>query len=356
MKIFRNVAIIFLVLIVVLIVSLCTIYNINIKAVDENDTASVEVVIPSGTTKKKVGDILEEKELIKSSTFFSVYIKLFDVGDIKASTYYLSKSMDLKEIISVLEKGNSYNPDQITLTFKEGINVRRIATIIKDNTNNSYDDVINLLKDDKYLDEVISSYWFISDDIKNDKLYYSLEGYLFPDTYYFANKDVSVKEILNKMLNRTEDILSEYRDDIESSSFSVHEILTLASIIEKEGKTKDFGKISAVFNNRLDKNMPLQSCATLYYGMGLEFDEVGIATSEMIGNKNDYNTYSLEALPVGPISVPGKAAIEAAIRPEETADLYFLSDNQGVTYFFETYSEHQKKQNELIQAGKWERN
>ncbi len=355
MKIFRNIAAIILVILGITILSLCTIYNINIKAVDKNDDSKIEIVIPQGTSKKEVGNILEKNGLIRSSTFFSIYIKLFDTKDFKASTYYLSKNMDLKEIINVLENGNSYNPNQIAITFKEGINIRKLATLIQDNTNNSYDDVIDTLNDKEYLDELIEKYWFITDSIKNDKLYYSLEGYLFPDTYYFSNKSVTVKEIIEKMLDKMEKVLEEYKDEIENSSLSIHEILTLASIIEKEGKTQDFAMISSVFYNRLKLKMALGSCATAYYGMGMDFDEVGIATSEMMSNINDYNTYILTSLPIGPISLPGLNAIVAAIKPDESDNLYFLSDNEGVTYFFKTLQEQTAKKNELIQSGKWQR-
>ena len=355
MKLFRNIAITFLVLVIIAICSVCYIYNTNIKPVDENDNSIIEVLIPSGTSKRKVGEILEEKELIRSSTFFNIYVKLFEVGDLKASVYELSKSMDLKEIISILEEGNSYNPNQIKITFKEGINIREVATLIKDNTNNSYDDVISLINNKDYLNELKEKYWFIKEDVNNEKLYYSLEGYLFPDTYYFNNKDVSIKEILTKMLDRMEDVLDEYVVDIKASNYSVHEILTLASIIEKEGKTRDFYDISSVFHNRLKVNMSLGSCATAFYGMGMDFNEVGIANSEMIANVNAYNTYKLTSLPVGPIALPSKNAIDAAINPKDTENLYFLSDNQGNTYFFKTYAEHQKKERELRAQGKWER-
>lgn len=355
MKLFRNIAITFLVLVIIAIGSVCYIYNTNIKPVDENDNSIIEVLIPSGTSKRKVGEILEEKELIRSSTFFNIYVKLFEVGDFKASVYGLSKSMDLKEIISILEEGNSYNPNQIKITFKEGINIREVATLIKDNTNNSYDDVISLINNKDYLNELKEKYWFIKEDVNNEKLYYSLEGYLFPDTYYFNNKDVSIKEILTKMLDRMEDVLDEYVVDIKASNYSVHEILTLASIIEKEGKTRDFYDISSVFHNRLKVNMSLGSCATAFYGMGMDFNEVGIANSEMLANVNAYNTYKLTSLPVGPIALPSKNAIDAAINPKDTENLYFLSDNQGNTYFFKTYAEHQKKERELRAQGKWER-
>lgn len=355
MKKFRNVAIFILGFLTVAVISLCLIYNINIKAVDTSDNTKIEFVVEKGISKKQIGKLLEEKGLIRSSMFFNIYLKLHGSSDFKATTYYLSKDMDLKEIITTLEEGNSYNPLRVTIQFKEGINMREVASIIEKNTNNSYDDVINLLKDKEYLNSLIDKYWFIDKSIKDDKLYYSLEGYLFPDTYYLDNKDVKVEDIFKKMLTKMESVLSSYKDDILKSSYTPHEFLTLASIIEKEGKTRDFGNISSVFHNRLSKGINLGSCATAYYGMGMDFNEVGIATSEMMSNRNDYNTYVIQSLPVGPISLPSKEAIEKAVYPNETNYLYFLSDNSLNTYFFETYSEHQNKQRELIKEGKWYR-
>ena len=191
--------------------------------------------------------------------------------------------------------------------------------------------------------------------MQNNKLYYSLEGYLFPDTYYFANKDVTVREIFAKMLDKMQSVLDEYKEKIEKSDYSVHEILTLASIIEKEGKNEDFKDISSVFYNRLNKKMSLGSCATAYYGMKMDFDEIGVATSAMMNDKNDYNTYVLDKLPVGAISLPGKGAIDAAINPNDTENLYFISDNTGKTYFFKTYKEQQAKKQQLQRENKWNR-
>ena len=136
---------------------------------------------------------------------------------------------------------------------------------------------------------------------------------------------------------------------------SIHEIITLASVVEKEGKVKDFKNIASVFVNRLGKNQSLQSCATLYYGMRMDFDMVGIATDKMTMNNNPYNTYMYSGLPVGPISSPSLAAIEATLEPRDTEYYYFLSDNEGVSYFFKTYIEHTNKKQQLINQGKWYR-
>lgn len=314
----------------------------------------IEFVVDKNATFSNLGKSLEKQGLIKSELSYKIYIKLSNPSNLKAGTYELDGKMSVKEIVEVLEKGSSYNPNIITITFKEGLNIRGIATIISENTGNSYDSVLNLIKDEKYLNEIINNYWFVNEDIKNKNLYYSIEGYLFPDTYQI-DKTWETKKIFKTMLDKMEKELSGYKKQIENSKYSVHQILTLASVIEKEGKTKDFKDISSVFHNRLNKGMPLESCATTFYGMGLDFNEVGIATNEMTSNNNPYNTYKISSLPIGPIASPGSSAIEAALMPNNSNNYYFLSDNEGVSYFFATYGEHQRKQRELINQGKWYR-
>ena len=303
----------------------------------------------------QIGKILEENELIKSANFFKLYLKINQINDLKAGTYQLSSNMKLAKIVEMLQEGNNYNANEITITFKEGLNMRELATVIADNTNNTYDDIMNLLKDKDYLKELIDEYWFLEDDILNKKIYYPLEGYLFPETYRFKNKDVSVKEIFSKLLNQMDIELTKNRVLIEESKYSIHEILTLASVIEKEGKENDFVNVSTVFHNRLKIGQKLESCATTFYGMGLDFNATGIANSQMIANNNPYNTYKIKSLPVGPIACVSRKAIEAALKPSEEKYLYFLSDSKGKTYFFNTYKEHQNKQKQLQQAGLWDR-
>ena len=354
MKTFRNIALIVLGLVLVTIIVLGIVYKINTSPVNKSDDTVIEVVIPEGATAKTIGKILEDNDLIRSSTFFNIYVKLFHKGPFKASKYPLTKSMDLEEIIDTLEKGNSYNEEQITIMFKPGINIMDVATIIDKNTNNSYDDVIALVNDNEYIDELIEKYWFITEDIKNSEIYYKLEGYLAPDTYFYNNKDVTVKEIFAKMLNQTDKILSRYKEDIENSNMSVHDILTMASILEKEGKTRDFKNISSVFYNRIKIGMQLQSCATSIYGAKEKFDNSNrVITNELMQAVNPYNTYVIKALPVGPISLISEEALDAALNPNETEYYYFLSDNEGKTYFFKTDREHANKKNELISVGKW---
>ena len=225
-----------IVLLIVAVIAIFGLYNSYLKAYDSNDKTTFEIEIPAGSTYYSIGDILYENKLIRSKTIYRIYLKLNPPAtELKAGLYTVSRSMDLKTIISTLEAGGSYvNPDEITITFREGLNMRGIAKVIAQNTNNTEEDVFKLLKDKSYIDSVIDKYWFITDEIKDDEIYYPLEGYLFPNTYNFTNKDVTVEEIFGVMLDEMDKQLTPLKADLEKSKYTVHEILTLASIIELE--------------------------------------------------------------------------------------------------------------------------
>ena len=356
MKKLRNIAMILFFSIAILLTVFCCLFNYNLTPVDKSDDTKIEVVIAPGTSVKQIGKLLEEKDLIKNANFFYVYCKLYKVNDMKATTYQLSKNMSLEEIIEVLREGNGYNPDEITITFQEGINMRKVAAIIEQNTNNTQEDVFTLLKDEAYLDSIIKDYWFLTDEIKNKKIYYSLEGYLFPETYKFKNKDVTVKEIFKVMLDQTDKILTPYKSAINSNKYNVHQLITLASIVELEGvNTNDRNGIASVFYNRLKKNMSLGSDVTTYYGAKVEMSERDLYASE-INAINDYNTRPAAMagkLPVGPISNVSEASIKAVLYPIESDYLYFVADKYGTVHFTKTYAEHLAIINKLKSEGAW---
>jgi len=342
--------------IAIVIVVVCSLYNYQLTPVDKNDNNSIEVVIPSGASVKNIGDILEDKGLIRNSRFFYIYSKLYKINDMKATTYTFSKSMSLEEIVESLRKGNDYNPDEITITFNEGINMRKVAKIISENTNNKYEDVLNLLKDEKYINELINEYWFITEEIKNKEIYYSLEGYLYPNTYKFKNKDVTIKEIFKTMLDESNKILSKYKTIINSNKYTVHQILTLASVVELEGvNTNDRTGIAGVFFNRLNNNMQLGSDVTTYYASKVEMNERDLLINE-INEVNAYNTRPgamAGKLPIGPIANVSEASIKAVLYPVESDYFYFVADKYGNVHFTKTYSEHQAKIAQLKNEGAW---
>ena len=323
------------------------------KSPVSNDKKEVSIVIENGSTISDIATLLKKEGLIKNENFFKLYVKLKKVSNVYAAKYYFSPSMNLDEIINTLNEGG-YNENEISITFKEGINMRGIAKLIKENTSNSEDDVYKKLKDEKYLNSIIEKYWFLTDDIKNSKIYYSLEGYLFPDTYRFNSKDVTVEEIFNKMLDQMEKELNKYKKQIENSKYSVHELITLASITQSEGYNEDdFKNIASVFYNRLKTGMALGSCITSYYGVKKDMtDEL---LQKDIDASNPYNTRGNNpvSFPVGPISMPGAKALDATLDPIETSYYFFVSDKNNKLYFTKTLNEHERMITKLQNEGLW---
>ena len=206
---------------ILLFVILCSvIYKIGIGKVSKDETLK-EIEVTSGNTYMSVSKILKENNLIKSEFFFKVYVKLHKPSSLQAGKYELKESMNVKEIIKVLSNGSTYNPNVVSLTFKEGINMRNVAKIIAENTENTEEDVFVTLSDTNYLDELIKKYWFVTEEVKNKNIYYSLEGYLFPNTYS-VNKTDSVKKIFEMMLDNMSLKLSPYKEQIQSSTHNVH--------------------------------------------------------------------------------------------------------------------------------------
>jgi UPF0755 protein len=328
--------------IIVLIVLVILAYNNGISAVSSEST-KVEFVVEQNSTYLSITNSLKENDLIKSELFYKLYIKFNNPSGLQAGKYTLDKNMSVNEIINILSKGSSYNPLAITLTFKEGVNIKGIVKVITDNTNNTSLDVYALLKDEDYLNRLIDKYWFLTDEIKNDEIYYPLEGYLYPDTYEYNNKDVTVEQIFEKMLDKMELELSIYKTDIEASNYSIHQILTLSSIVELEASaTDDRAGVAGVFYNRLNNNWSLGSDVTTYYAVQLDMSERDLTQSE-IDLENAYNTRSTTMagkLPVGPICMPSIESIEATIYPTVHNYFFFVADKYKRTYFSQTYAEH----------------
>lgn len=311
----------------------------------------IEIEITSGTSTSEIANILKDKKLIKSELLFKAYVKIYNVK-LKAATYIFSKSMNLKEIVNELEKGSNYNPNLIKLTFKEGERVTDYAKVISVKTNNSYESVIATFKDYNYINSLISKYWFLSSAILDPNIYYPLEGYLAPDTYYFDNKDVSVTEIIETMLNEMNKKLEKYKSSLGDK---VHERLTMASIVELEGTNITNRKmIVGVFNNRINKGMNLGSDVTTYYG--LQAAMTSDLTTEEFASINSYNTRAVGMvgkMPIGPICNPSDSSIEASISPTLNDYLFFVADKHGNIFYTKTNQEHDQKVAEIKAKGDW---
>lgn len=335
-------------------------YNYQISAISKNNEPVV-VEIKEGSIYS-IGDTLYENKLIRNTLIFKIYVKVNGIKDLKASTYEFNRNMKLKDIISMLEEGNSYNPDEVRITFKEGLNVRKIARIVEEETNNSYDDFINIMSDTDFINSLIDKYWFLTDNIKNSKIYYPLEGYLFPNTYAFLNKDVSVKEIVTTMLDETNKQLEPYKSKIEEFTNdgvvdSVHKFMTLASIVELEGaNADDRASVAGVFYNRVKDGWVLGSDVTTYYYLKIDdFKQSLNGNPNLYTCDNAYNTRctSFTGLPVGPISNPGKESIEATVNYTKHNYYYFVADCKGKTYLSKNSTEHYNTIQRLKNEGNW---
>lgn len=346
--------IIIAVILIILIVAGAT-YKVLTMPVSKN-TEEKEVEIPMGSGSAEIATILKENKIIRSKLIFRVYVKTNKIANFQAGIYYLRENMTLEEITDMLQTGIMHDPNQLTITYLEGKPMWWLAETIANKTNNTEDDVYNLLKDEKYINELIEEYWFLTDEIENENIYYPLEGYLFPDTYAIANKDASVKEIFKKMLDKMEDVLEDYREEIEESDYTVHEILALASIVETEGaKDEDRKDLASVCYNRLDRRMSLGSDVTTYYAVKEDMGDRELYQKE-IDTYNPYNTRgpNMEGkLPVGPICSIGKESIEAAIEPSDTDYLFYAADKNGKIYFTKTNAEHVQLVNSLQNSGQW---
>ena len=313
---------------------------------------TVEVEIQSGTSVRQISSTLKDLKLIHSKLLFMVYIKLNHVSSLKAGFYQFQHGMSLSEIVDTLEKGSTYRPDLVVLTFKEGERITDYAKTIEKGTNHSYDEVIDVFQNKEYLKSLISKYWFLSDDILNPNIYYALEGYLAPDTYHFDDKDVDVKNIIEAMLDENLKELTPYRQVLDGK---IHYYLTMASIVELEGtNTENRKMIVGIFNNRLSSGMNLGSDVTTYYGLQAAMNSD--LTSEEFASVNQYNTRSVNMIgkmPVGPICNPSLSSIEASINPTDNDYLFFVADKNGNIFYTKTNAEHDKKVAEIKAKGDW---
>ncbi len=353
MKIFRNVALGILISTTIIIVGCCAFYNYQLSPVS-NSSEVIEIEIPNKTSAKGIAIILKENGLIRDERMFLIYVKLMKINNMKAGYYDFTKDMGVKKIVESLQAGSKKNLNEIEITFKEGITMRDIAKVISANTNNTYDAVIEKSNDITYINSLIEKYWFITNDIKNDDIYYKLEGYLFPDTYRFNNKDVTVEEIFNKMISEMANVLEPFRSDIEKSTLSIHKVLTLASMVEKEAATEAVrGQVASVFMNRIKKGMSLGSDVTTRYAFKVD-NPKQVLTKQQYYTSNPYNTRVTDGsmngkLPVGPICTLSLSSIKASIYPGDTNYLYFIANIKTLeTFFYSDASDFEKKKSELL--------
>lgn len=295
------------------------------------DKTPMYIRISSGMGAASIGEYLEEKQVISSQKFFLKRLRQSgkDV-DIQSGTYKLHKGMKSDEVIELLVNGKVA---VIKFTIPEGYNLHEMAKSLEKQGICKSDDFLKATKSYKGLEYVGKS-----SAIENP-----MEGYLFPDTYE-VQPNARAEDIVKLMADTFNDRLTgDMRAAARRYGLSIHEFVTLASLVEKEVMDdEDRPKVAQVFLKRLAMGMPVQSCATIQYLLkepkeDLTFDDLKI--------ESPYNTYEHSGLPPGPIASPGRKALEATAHPSDTGYLYFVADRQGKTYYSETFDEHMEKVN-----------
>lgn len=314
-----------------------------LEPVDADSKKKIEVEIPLGSSTANIAQILEENGVIKNAKIFRFYVKFKNFADFQAGEYTLTPALTLNEIIEELQSGKVMEEPVYRVTIPEGKNIEEIAAIYANKLDFKTDAFLDAVNSKKTLKQLKKAYpALITDDVFNEVLYAPLEGYLFAGTYDIFEEEPTPEHVIDLMVSRTNEIFQSKVDVVEKSDFTVHEILTLASVIERESKfPEDRPKVAQVYMNRLDDHMKLQSDITAFYGLK-HLKHKAVVTYDDVKVDTPYNTYVIDGLPIGPIASPSLESIEAVLEPEgeEFSKLYYFSRPNGETFYADTLDEH----------------
>ena len=304
----------------------------------------VSFKVKQGQSYSSVLQELEDNHLIRNRTVAYLYAKLTHKDTYYAGEFTLNDGMNTPMILEHLGDVNHAQSEQVTITVPEGKWAKEIAAMIHEKyPQYKTEEIIAYWNDQKTIEMLAKDYAFLNPKELNNKNYrVKLEGYLFPETYSF-DTDASLETITRTFLNKFDEVYKKYKKDIDKSGYTVHEIVSLASVVQFEaGSVDDMKTIAGVFYNRLDQDMKLQSSVTVCYALYDDFEDPQDCevNTEM---ESPYNTYLEEGLPIGPILNPGMEAIDAVLHPQDTEYLFFAADPEtGKVYYSKTYEEHEE--------------
>lgn len=329
--------------------------------VDPSSKQYVTVQIPDGANTQQIGETLENSGLIKNSLVFTMYAKYKNYSDLKSGYYNLKKSMSTEELIKALQKGGTPEPQEPSLaelTIPEGYTLEQIAQAVgqlqgdfkEPLTANAF---MAKVQDEAFITKEVAKYPNLLESLpaKDSGVRYRLEGYLFPATYTIK-ESTTVESLIDDMLAAMDKNLSNHYATIKQKNLTVNELLTIASLVEKEGaKTDDRKLIAGIFYNRLNLGMPLQSNIAILYAEGKLGQNISLADDAAIDTTLDspYNVYTKVGLMPGPVDSPSLDAIESSINQTKSDYLYFVANVQdGKVYYSTTLEEHNRNVQEHI--------
>lgn len=325
----------------------------SLEPVDPTSKEYVTVQIPDGASVQEIGSTLEKAGLVKHGIVFGMYTKYKNYSDLKAGYYNLQKSMSTDDLIKELQKGGTaeaQEPVLASLTIPEGYTIDQIAQAVGQLQGNfkeplTADAFLAKVQDDNFISQEISKYSNLLESLptKESGARYRLEGFLFPATYSIK-ESTTIESLIDEMLAAMDKTLTPHYSTIKSKNLTVNELLTIASLVEKEGaKTEDRKMIAGVFYNRLNLGMPLQSNIAILYAEGKLGQKISLADDTEIDTtiNSPYNVYTNLGLMPGPVDSPSVDAIESSINQTKSDNLFFVADvTDGKVYFATNKAEH----------------
>ena len=356
----------FLVFLVLVAVGGCFGYGYvqeSLKPVDASSKDYVTVQIPEGSNVQEIGSTLEKSGLVKHGLIFSLYAKYKNYSDLKSGYYNLKKSMSTDELIQELQKGGTPEPQEpvlASLTIPEGYTLEQIAQTVGQLQGEFKEPLTSeaflaKVQDETFISQLVAKYPNLLGSLptKDSGVRYRLEGYLFPATYTIKNS-TTVESLIDEMVAAMDKALSPHYTTIKDKGLTVNELLSIASLVEKEGaKTEDRKTIAGVFYNRLNLGMPLQSNIAILYAEGKLGQKISLADDAAIDTNIDspYNVYTHLGLMPGPVDSPSLDAIEASVNQTKSDYLYFVANvEDGKVYFAATKEEHDQNVAEHINS------
>ena len=335
----------------------------SLQPVDASSKQYVTVQIPEGANVQTIGSTLEKSGLIKHGVIFAFYAKYKNYSDLKSGYYNLQKSMSTEDIIHELQKGGTaeaQEPALANLTIPEGYTIDQIAQAVGQLQGDfkeplTADAFLSKVQDENFISQEVAKYPSLLESLptKESGVRYRLEGFLFPATYSIK-ESTTIESLIDEMLATMDKTLAPHYSAIKSKNLTVNELLTIASLVEKEGaKTEDRKLIAGVFYNRLNLGMPLQSNIAILYAQGKLGQKISLADDAGIDTtiNSPYNVYTKAGLMPGPVDSPSLDAIEASINQTKSDNLYFVANvTDGKVYYAATQEEHDRNVAEHVNS------
>ncbi|HHT7711847.1 TPA: endolytic transglycosylase MltG [Streptococcus suis] len=339
----------------------------SLEPVDAKATETIQVEIPEGTSTLEIGKILVDNKLIKNATIFNYYSKIKSYNNFQSGFYNLKQNMSVDDIAKALQESGTPTAQKEAagkVLIVEGYTLTQIAQAITDNTNTkdkndktpfTAEQFMATVTNQDFINRMVATYpkLFASLPAADSGVIYQLEGYLFPAVYEYSD-ETTIEELVEQMIAAMDNRLQPYYETITAKNLTVNEVLTLASLVEKEGSTdEDRRNIASVFFNRLNAAMPLQSNIAILYAQGKLGQETTLAEDAAIDTsiESPYNIYWTPGLMPGPVDSPSLSAIEAVINANTTDYLYFVADvTTGNVYFTNNIDEHNQNVAKYVNA------